>query len=125
MIKRDDKGRVESGSKLHQVHDLDSLITIFDRLADACIAGEYLSIQECQMHSGLKPSNFYDVAAKYPELEDSKRQMNDAIIANINRLGLTGKYNPTVCIWRFKNLGEKDKSEVEISTKEQPLFNLD
>lgn len=122
--KRDEKGRLQKGSKLNKKYELDELITIFEGLAQECIDGNYLCIQECQMHSGMPPSTFYDVAKKHPELEDAKRQMNDAIIVNVNRMGLESKFNPTMAIWRMKNLGEKDKSEVDITHKEQKLFEL-
>ncbi len=123
-IERDDKGRVLAGSKLHKIYDLEELVEIFEDLAQKCIDGEYLSIQECQMNSGIPVSTFYNVADKYPELEDSKRQMNDAIIANINRMALGNKYNATASIWRMKNLGEKDKQEIDITNKEQAIFDL-
>lgn len=121
---RDEKGRLAKGSQLNQKHNKADLIVLFEELAQKCIDGEYLSIQECQMNSGLVPSTFYNVAEKYPELEDSKRQMNDAIIANVNRMALGNKFNATASIWRMKNLGEKDKTEVDMTVKDQPLFKL-
>lgn len=124
MVDRDEKGRVKSGSKLNQKYTKSEVIGVFEKLADQCIAGEYFSIQECQMYSGMRPRTFYEYAEKYPELEDIKQQMNDAIIANINRGALKGDFNPASAIWRMKNLGERDKSEVDVSVKEQPLFDL-
>jgi hypothetical protein len=124
-VQRDEKGLLKKGSKLHQKYELKDLIVVFEELAQKCIEGEYLSMQECQMHSGLPHRTFYDVVTKYPELEDSKKQMNDAIIANVNRMALNNKFNPTASIWRMKNLGEKDRSEVEVTQKETQLFNLD
>lgn len=121
---RDDRGRLIKGSKLNLKHKKEDLIILFNELAQKCIEGEYLSIQECQMNSGLVPSTFYDVAERHPELEDSKRQMNDAIIANVNRMALGNKFNATASIWRMKNLGEKDKTEVDMTVKDQPLFKL-
>ena len=122
--KRDEKGRLLKGSSLNQKYDKEEVFAIFERLAKACIEGEYLSLQECQMNSGMRPRSFYVYAEKYPELEDLKRQMNDGIIANVNRMGLEGKFNPTAAIWRMKNLGEKDRQEVDMNVKEQPLFKL-
>jgi len=123
-VVRDDKGRLAKGSMLNQKHNKADLIVLFEELAQKCIDGEYLSMQECQMNSGLVPSTFYDVAEKYSELEDYKRQMNDAIIANVNRMALGNKFNATASIWRMKNLGEKDKTEVDMTVKDQPLFKL-
>lgn len=123
-VKRDEKGRVTKGSNLHQKYNKEEVIKVFEELAKKCIAGEYFSIQECQMNSGMRPRTFYDYAEKYPELEDLKRQMNDGIIANVNRECLTGKMNPTAGIWRMKNLGEKDRQEVDMKVHEQPLFKL-
>lgn len=124
MVERDDKGRVLKGSKLNQKYTKAEVIEIFEGLADLCIAGEYLSIQECQMHSGMRPRTFYEYAEKYPELEDIKQQMNDAIIANINKGALKGNFNPASAIWRMKNLGERDRQELDVAVKEQPLFDL-
>ena len=124
MVERDDKGRVKAGSKLNQRHSKEKFIAIFEELAQKCINGEYLSIQECQMHSGIARRTFYEYADKYPELEDLKLQMNDAIIANTNRNALTGKYNPASAIWRMKMLGERDRQELHVQVKEQPLFDL-
>ena len=123
-VKRNEKGHLLKGSTLHQKYNKEEVLEVFEKLAQACINGEYLSIQECQMNSGMRPRTFYEYAEKYPELEDLKRQMNDGIIANVNRMGLEGKFNPTAAIWRMKNLGEKDRQEVDMNIKEQPLFKL-
>lgn len=123
-VKRDSKGRIMKGSANNQKYNKEEVLAIFEELAQACIDGKYLSIQECQMNSGMRPRSFYVYAEKYPELEDLKRQMNDGIIANVNRMGLEGKFNPTAAIWRMKNLGESDRSEVDVKVQEQPLFKL-
>ena len=123
-VKRDEKGRVLAGSKLNQKHSKAEILKIFEQLVVDCVEGEYLCVQECQVRSGLPRRTFYAYAEKYPELEDLKMTMNDAIIANINRQGLMNKMNPAMAIWRMKNLGERDKSEVDVQVKEQPLFDF-
>lgn len=124
MIERDEKGRVVAGSTLHQKYTKEEAISLFERLVTECIEGEYLSIQEAQMKSGIRRRTFYDIAKKYPELDELKQEMNDAIIANVNRLGLMGKFNPAIAIWRMKQLGERDSKDLSVEVKEQPLFNL-
>lgn len=122
---RDDKGRYKKGIESpNKKHTLESALPVFENLLDKCIKGEYLSIQACQINSGFGHSVFYDLIDQYPELEDIKKQMNDAIIMNVNEQALKFKFAPAVAIWRMKNLGEKDKQEVDMNVKEQPLFNL-
>ena len=123
-VERDEKGRILRG-KLAEKYTKEEAVELFWEIAEKCIEGEFLSIQECQMASKLPPSTFYKLAEMYPEVEDAKRQMNDAIIATVNRKGLENKFNPTAAIWRMKNLGETDKKEVDMTVKEQPLFKLD
>lgn len=124
LVKRNEKGQLAKGSQLNKKYSEKDLVKVFWEVAEKCIEGEFLSIQECQMASGIPPSTFYDVSKKYDSLEDPKRQMNDAIIATVNRMGLTNKFNATMCVWRLKNLGERDKTEVAHTHAEQPIFKL-
>jgi len=43
------------------------------------------------------------------------------VIAIVNRKALEGDFNATAGIWRMKQLGERDKTEVHNTNQEVPI----
>ena len=74
------------------------------------------SIQGAILDAGLYSSGFDYLLEKYPDLGSYKKDIQNIIIHTINTKGLEGEFNPAMSIWRMKQLGEKDKSEV-VQTK--------
>lgn len=123
-VTRGERGRVQKGSKIAQKYDMDEVTKTFEMLVERCKDGEFLSIQECTMHSNMNPRTFRYYCKQYPKLNELKEAMNDYIIANVNRMALSGKFNPASAIFRMKQLGEKDNNNIEVEIKEQPIFKL-
>lgn len=74
-----------------------------------------LCMQEAIMYSGIPSSTFYQLTKDEQVLESIKKQINDAIIIRVNKGAITGKYKETASIFRMKQLGERDKTEIEHS----------
>jgi hypothetical protein len=75
-----------------------------------------LCLQEAIMYSGIPSSTFYYLSDNHKVLETIKKKMNDAIIIRVNRGAITGKYKETASIFRMKQLGERDKMEIDHTT---------
>ena len=73
-----------------------------------------LSFQDAILKVGLYSSGFNYLIDKFPVFESIKKDISDIIIARINKGGLEGDFNPTMCIWRSKQLGEKDQQYQEV-----------
>lgn len=71
-----------------------------------------LCMQEAIMYSGIPSSTFYYLTDNHTVLESIKRQINDAIIIRVNKGAITGQYKETASIFRMKQLGERDKVDV-------------
>lgn len=102
----------EEGNKYNEIYTLEKEKPIFEDLVNRAKNGEFLSIQEAVMHSPYERGIFYYLCDRFKDLDNIKRELNDIIIAIINRKALESEYNPTASIWRMKQLGEVDSREV-------------
>lgn len=100
------------GNKYNEKYTLEKELPIFKGILEEAKKGKYLSIQEAVMHSPYGRRDFYYICERFKDLHSIKEDINDTIIANVNRKALEGDYNPTASIWRMKQLGERDKTEV-------------
>lgn len=91
---------------------------MFQMLENARKNEDILSLQDAILSVELYSSSLNYLVNKYPVFENIKSDVQDVIISRINKGGLKGDFNPTVVVWRSKQLGEKDtqyqnvKSEV-------------
>lgn len=69
---------------------------------------DILCLQDAFLMYPMRGSTFYYLIDKFPSLDKYKKDIQDAIIARINKGAIRGDYNPTACIWRQKQLGERD-----------------
>jgi len=74
---------------------------------------ECLCIQDAIFHCGMPYSTFYDLASKSKVLETIKKDIAENVIRRVNKGGLKSKLNPAMSIWRLKQMGEKDKQEID------------
>lgn len=93
-------------------------LEVFEQLYElAATSDDILSIADVNLyakkHFNLPRSSFYYLVKKFNVLDDIKKDINDAIISKINRKGLNGDFNPTMSIWRMKQLGESDPDKVK------------
>ena len=73
---------------------------------------DILCIQDAIMSVDLYRSSVDYLLDKFPVFRKIKEDINDAIISRINKGALTGQFNPTASIWRMKQSGERDTSEI-------------
>lgn len=104
------------GDKAAEKWTLEDATKSMEKVLTSAKAGAR-SIQEAILDAGLYSSGFYYLLEKFPILESYKKDVNDIIVNTINKGGLDGDYNPAMSIWRMKQLGEKDKQEIEQTTK--------
>ena len=76
---------------------------------------DIFSVYDCYRSAGIRGSMFHYLVDKFPVLENYKKEIQEAIAARINKGAILGDYNPTACIWRMKQLGEKDQSTQDIN----------
>lgn len=100
------------GNKYNEIYTLEKELPVFKEIIEEAKKGKYLSIQEAVMLSPYERGIFYYLCDRFKDLDNIKKELNDIIIAIVNRKGLEGEFNATSSIWRMKQLGETDKQEV-------------
>lgn len=74
-----------------------------------------LCLQEVYVNYNMPSSTFHHLINTFKDLERIKKDINDILIIRINKGSLKGTYPATPAIWREKQLGEKDKQEINHS----------
>ena len=94
--------------------------------ANAEINTEVLCLQDAYLKIGMYGSTFHYLIEKFPVLEIYKKDITDIVVSRINKNALQNKFNATASIWRMKQLGETDKSEIKQEIKtEQHILTAD
>ena len=103
----------EIGNKAAEKWDADTVRDIFNKMVENTKNDDkILCIQDAIMSVDLYPSSVNYLVDKFPVFESLKSDINNIIIARINRGALTGGFNPTASIWRMKQSGERDSSDI-------------
>lgn len=71
-----------------------------------------LSFQDACFSVGWRPSKIAYWTSTYHVFELFKKDIQDAIIARVNKKALTNEFNATASIWRQKQLGERDEQHI-------------
>jgi hypothetical protein len=74
---------------------------------------EILCLQDAIRSVQLYSSSLNYLLEKFPEFENLKKDIQNAIVSRVNKEALKGNFHATASIWRMKQLGEKDQSEVK------------
>lgn len=83
---------------------------------NAEINTEVLCLQDAYLKMEMYGSTFHYLIEKFPVLEIYKKDIADIVVSRINKNALQNEFNATASIWRMKQLGEKDKTETDITT---------
>lgn len=106
--------RFKKGNKAAEKWTEEEALKAFgDMLAFSAINESVVSVQQAYIDFGMPSPTYYYLINKFPVLENIKKGINDIIISRVNKGAINNEMNPTACIWRMKQLGEKDKQEVE------------
>lgn len=99
---------------------------MFKMLTNAHSDDEILSLQDAILSVELYSSSLNYLVNKFPVFKNIKNDINDVIIARLNKGGLKGDFNPTIVVWRSKQLGEKDTQyqEVKSDVKQTNVIKL-
>lgn len=102
----------EKGNKYAQIYTLEGWVNkLYEIYEDAC-NGNIYSIQEAWIKHKVIPSSVKLWIRKEKELASIKEDINDAIIATLNRRCLENDINTGGAIFRMKMLGEREKQEI-------------
>jgi hypothetical protein len=103
----------QKGNRFNEKYPLPEWKRIFEEMVeDAYNNEDVLCVQDLFVKRKISSSTFYDLCKKHKELESLKEDMQNIIVARINRGGLLSLYNPTMSIWRMKQLGEVDRQDI-------------
>tara|TARA_R100000750_G_scaffold54731_1_gene40540 strand:+ start:2203 stop:2613 length:411 start_codon:yes stop_codon:yes gene_type:complete len=111
----------EKGNRYAEKHNLEEWEKIFNEIYDNAAKGKYNSLQDAWISNGVRQSTATWLCDKYEVLASIKKDIAAAIIREINDRGLTGDYNPAMCIWRNKQLGEKDTQYQEVNSNNRDI----
>lgn len=85
-------------------------ISAFEELIEYADVNKSLSIQSAIIKSKIIPfRTFYYLLEKFPILHSYKKELENVVITTVNDMAILGEGNPTACIWRMKQLGERDE----------------
>ena len=122
MANKDKKNQTsfKEGNQAALIYTIEEAKKFFDNLLYIAINDNSItSLQKLYFSANIAPSTAFYLIEKFPELEKIKNDCNEAIIMRINDGALIGEkaggYTTAAAIWRMKQLGEKDKQEIEQS----------
>ena len=61
-------------------------------------------------------ARIYQLGNEHPEILDTIKKLSNKKEVELEKGGLTGKYNPTMAVFSLKQLGWKDRQEVEVGS---------
>lgn len=102
----------EQNNTYAQKYSLDEALPLFLEMLEYSLSDECLCVQDAFLHIKMPSSTFHYLIDKYKVLEDIKKDINANVISKVNKGALKGDFQPTASIWRMKQLGERDKTEV-------------
>jgi hypothetical protein len=104
----------EPGNKYAQEWNLENALPRFeDALKYAEENPDCLCLQDAIRVSAIPNSTFYYLCDTQPVLDRYKKDMNAAIISRVNKAALKGELKETASIFRMKQLGERDKIDID------------
>ena len=110
------------GNRYAQKHSLEEWEEKFEQVYEGAKKGKYLSLQQAWIENDIRPSTATWLIKNYEVLASIKKDINDSIIAVINKGSLIEGMQPTAAIWRIKQLGETDRQEItNLNHEMQPL----
>jgi len=99
------------GNKYTQKYNEEQATELFLQMLEFSKTDKCLCVQDAFLYVDLPSSTFHHLINKFKVLERIKKDIDANIISKINKKGLEGDLNPTLSIWRMKQLGEKDRQE--------------
>lgn len=84
-----------------------------------------LCFQDACLSIGWRSSKVEYWVKKIPVFENLKKDIQDIIISRVNNNALRNKFNATASIWRMKQLGEKDKQEIDNKSSDGSMSPID
>lgn len=121
----------EKGNKMAEKPPRVVIRKFLEMLDNAKKDDNILCFQDACMSIGWRTTKVDYWVNKKPVFEVLKKSIQDVIVSRINKGALTGERNggtnATASIWRMKQLGEKDISEVNNNNRniEPPVVKFD
>jgi|TARA_Y100000296_G_C5175784_1_gene259978 hypothetical protein len=111
----------EKGNRYAEKNTLEEWEKLFNEIYTKATKGKYNSLQDAWISNDVRQSTATWLCDKYKVLASIKKDIASAIIREINDQGLRGNYNPAMCIWRNKQLGEKDTQYQEVNQNNKTI----
>ena len=107
--------KFEIGNKAAEKWTEENALELFEKMRDNTLKdAEIFTIDGAILEAGIYASTFYHLLKKFPVLESIKKDLEGILLARIGKGGLKGDLNPAMCIWKSKQLGEKDQQYQEV-----------
>ena len=116
--------RFKPGDKAAEKWTEKEAFKAFNNMLEYTISNEdVVSVQQAYIDFKMPSTTYYYLVDKFPNLALIKKGINDVIVSRVNKGAINNEMNSTACIWRMKQLGETDRTEVKQTViTEQPLF---
>lgn len=95
-------------------YDVNEIIEIMDRYIEET---ELPIFKEVCYLNNWNSKYIYELGSKNEDLSDTIKKLSDKKEAELEKGGITGKYNPTIVVFSLKQLGWKDKQEEDLDNK--------
>ena len=86
---------------------------------------DILCFQDACYAIGWRSSKFDYWMKKIPILENIKKDVQNAIVRRINKKALESDYHATASIWRMKQLGERESTNIDHTTGGEKINEVD
>lgn len=103
----------EIGNRYAEKYTLEEALVLFEQMLDYSATDDCLCVQDAFLHIKMPSSTFYHLIDTYKVLENIKKDINANVISKVNKGALKGDFQPTASIFRMKQLGEVDVTEVK------------
>lgn len=105
--------RFKIGNKAGEVWSREDVETIMDDMRkNASEDDTILCLQDAIRSVNLYSSGLNYLLGRFPEFEIIKKDIQDIIIGRVNSKALNGFFNAAASIWRMKQCGERDESQI-------------
>ena len=95
-------------------YDVNEIIEIMDRYIEET---ELPIFKEVCYLNNWNSKYIYELGSKNEDLSDTIKKLSDKKEAELEKGGVTGKYNPTIVVFSLTQLGWKDKQEEDLDNK--------
>jgi len=116
--------KFEIGNKEAEIWDEEQVRKVFNQMVVNTIEDkDILSLQDAILSVNLYSSSINYLVEKFPVFETIKKDIQDIIVSRVNKGAIKGEFNPASSIWRMKQCGEVERSEIKNEGSMEIIWN--